>query len=37
MEEYQRYRDHFASALQKQHGDGFGGHFRASRQILEEV
>jgi Domain of unknown function (DUF4286) len=37
MEEYQRYRDHFASALQKEHGDRFGGRFRASRQILEEV
>ena len=37
MEEYQRYRDHFASALQKEHSDCFGGRFRASRQILEEV
>jgi hypothetical protein len=37
MEEYQRYRDHFAAALQKEHGDRFNGRFRASRQILEEV
>jgi hypothetical protein len=37
MEEYQRYRDHFASALQKEHSDRFRGRFRASRQILEEV
>ncbi len=36
MEEYQRYRDHFAHALQKEHGDRFRGRFRASRQILEE-
>lgn len=37
MEEYQRYRDHFAAALQKEHSDRFSGRFRASRQILEEV
>jgi len=37
MAEYQRYRDHFAAALQKEHGDRFNGLFRASRQILEEV
>ena len=37
MAEYQRYRDHFAAALQKEHGDRFNGRFRASRQILEEV
>jgi hypothetical protein len=37
MEEYQRYRDHFVAALQKEHSDRFGGRFRASRQILEEV
>ena len=37
MEEYQRYRDQFAPALQKEHSDRFSGRFRASRQILEEV
>ena len=37
MAEYQRYRDDFAAALQKEHGDRFSGRFRASRQILEEV
>jgi len=37
MAEYQRYRDHFATALQKEHSDRFSGRFRASRQILEEV
>jgi hypothetical protein len=35
--EYQRYRDHFAAALQKEHSDRFGERFRACRQILEEV
>lgn len=37
MAEYQRYRDHSAAALQKEHSDRFSGRFRASRQILEEV
>jgi Domain of unknown function (DUF4286) len=37
LEEYHRYRDHFASALQKEHSDRFPGRFRGSRQILEEV
>jgi len=37
MAEYQRYRDHFAAAVQKEHSDRFSGRFRASRQILEEV
>ena len=37
MAEYQRYRDHFAAALQKEHSDRFSGRFLASRQILEEV
>ena len=37
MEEYQRYRDDFAAALQKEHSDRFSGCFRASRQILEKV
>ena len=35
--EYERYRDDFAPALQKEHSDRFSGRFRASRQILEEV
>ena len=37
MAEYQRYRDHFAAALQKEHSDRFSGRFLASRQILEEL
>jgi hypothetical protein len=37
MAEYRRYRDHFSAALQKEHSDRFGGRFRASRQILEQV
>ena len=37
LEEYQRYRDSFAPALQKDHSDRFAGRFRASRQLLEEV
>ena len=37
MEEYLRYRDRFAPALQKEHSNRFDGRFRASRQILEEV
>lgn len=37
MEEYQRYRDRFSPALQKDHSDHFSGRFRASRQVLEEV
>src|ERR1041385_3338467 len=37
MQEYQRYRDDFASALQKEHSSRFNGHFRASRQILVEI
>jgi uncharacterized protein DUF4286 len=37
MAEYHRYRDHFATAVQKEHSDRFSGRFRASRQILEEV
>lgn len=36
LEEYQRYRDNFASALQKEHTDRFAGKFRGSRQLLEE-
>ena len=37
MEEYHRYRDNFASALQKEHSDRFAGKFRGARQLLEEV
>jgi hypothetical protein len=37
MEEYHRYRDNFASALQKEHSDRFAGKFRGSRQLLEEI
>jgi hypothetical protein len=37
LEEYHRYRDNFASALQKEHSDRFAGRFRGVRQLLEEV
>lgn len=37
LEEYHRYRDNFAPALQKEHSDRFAGKFRGSRQLLEEV
>jgi len=37
VEVYHRYRDNFAPALQKEHSDRFGGRFRGSRQLLEEV
>jgi hypothetical protein len=37
VEEYHRYRDNFAPALQKEHSDKFSGRFRGSRQLLEEV
>ena len=37
LEEYHRYRDSFAPALQKDHTDRFSGKFRGSRQVLEEV
>jgi hypothetical protein len=37
IEDYHRYRDSFAPALQKDHTDRFAGRFRASRQLLEEV
>lgn len=37
LEEYQRYRDNFAPALQKEHTERFAGCFRASRRLLEEV
>lgn len=37
LEEYHRYRDNFAPALQKDHTDRFAGKFRGSRQLFEEV
>ena len=37
LQEYQRYRDNFSPALQKEHSDRFGGRFRGVRQLLEEV
>jgi hypothetical protein len=37
LEEYHRYRDHFAAALQKEHSDRFAGRFRGSRQVLREL
>ena len=37
LEEYHRYRDSFAPALQKKHSDRFAGRFRGSRRLLEEV
>jgi hypothetical protein len=37
LEEYHRYRNTFAPALQKEHTDRFAGKFRGSRQVLEEV
>ena len=37
LEEYYRYRDNFAPALQKEHSDRFTGRFRGSRQVLQEI
>ena len=37
LAEYERYRDTFAPALQKDHTDRFAGRFRGSRQVLEQV
>ena len=37
IEEYHRYRDNFAPALQRGHTDRFAGRFRGSRQLLEEI
>ena len=37
LEEYHRYRDNFAPALQKEHTDRFAGRFRGARQLLEEI
>jgi hypothetical protein len=37
LEDYRRYRDRFAPALQKKHSDRFAQRFFASRQLLEDV
>jgi hypothetical protein len=37
LQEYHRYRDNFAPALQKEHFDKFAGRFRGVRQLLEGV
>ena len=37
IQDYQRYRDQFAAALQKEHTDRFAGRFRGARQVLEEI
>jgi hypothetical protein len=37
LEDYYRYRDDFAPALQKEHSDRYAGRFRACRQLLEDV
>jgi hypothetical protein len=37
LEEYHRYRDNFAPAIQKDHTDRYAGKFRGSRQVLEEI
>jgi hypothetical protein len=37
IEEYHRYRENFAPALQKEHSDRFAGRFRGSRQLLDEI
>lgn len=37
LEEYHRYRDNFAPALQKEHTDRFAGKFHGSRQLWEEI
>lgn len=37
LDEYHRYRDNFAPAIQKEHSDRYAGKFRGSRQLLEEI
>ncbi len=37
FDEYERYRQNFAPALQKEHTDKFAGRFRGSRQLLEQI
>jgi hypothetical protein len=37
IDDYHRYRDEFAPALQKDHSDHFAGKFRGARQLLEQT
>ena len=37
LDDYHRYRDQFAPALQKEHAERFAGRFRGARRLLEEV
>ena len=37
LNDYDRYRENFASGLQMEHAKLFAGRFRGSRQLLEEV
>ncbi|HEY2714090.1 MAG TPA: DUF4286 family protein [Chthoniobacterales bacterium] len=37
LEDYHRYRETFAPALQKEHSDKFSGRFTASRLLLEKL
>lgn len=37
LEEYHRYRDHFAAALQKDHTDRYANQFRGSRTVMQEL
>jgi hypothetical protein len=37
FEDYHRYRDNFAPALQKDHTERYAGRFRGARLVLEEV
>jgi hypothetical protein len=37
LEQYHRYRNNFAPALQKKHTDKFAGRSRGARKLLEEV
>jgi hypothetical protein len=37
LDDYERYRDGFVPALQKEHSEKFAGRFRPSRQILEQI
>ena len=37
LDDYHRYRDNFAAALQKDHTERYAGRFRASRQLLEFI
>lgn len=37
LDDYHRYRDHFAPALQKDHTDRYSGQFRGARSVMEEL